>query len=105
MANCEEFTIVIQNRTGIEIKATKFEYDDGTRSKIENMFLGGSVRIDDGDEKEYKRNLQGIGGESTKFTVTYQHRSGSNNWSANHVARTGTFTCGDGESKTIVLTD
>ncbi len=72
--------------------------------KTENMFFGGGDRIDDNDEKDYTRNLQGIGGELTKFTVTYQHRIG-NNWSGNHVETTGLFRCQDTEDKTIVLTD
>jgi hypothetical protein len=105
MAKAENFTIVIQNKTGVEVRASKFEYRDGTKSKTENIFFGGSDRIDEGAEKEYTRNLQGIGEESTEFTVTYQLRSGKSNWSANHVKTTDTFTCKDNGSYTVVLTD
>ena len=104
MANAEEFTIILQNRTGVEIKATKFEYMDGTRSKNENIFFGGSDRIDNNGERTYTRNLQGIGGENTSFTVTYQHRVG-NNWSGNHVARSDTFQAEDKGEMTVVLSD
>ena len=105
MANCENFTIFIRNDTGVEIRATKFEYTDGSRSKNENIFFGGSDTLDPGETKDYTRNLQGIGGENTRFTVTYQHRSGNNNWGTNRVETTDEFECGDNRSRTIVLTN
>jgi hypothetical protein len=106
MADCEDFLIVIRNETGVEVRVTKFEYRDENRSKVENIFgVDGSDRIDAGDSRNYERNLGGIGGENTEFTVTYQHRLGNNNWSANHVETTDTFECEDGERKTINLTD
>jgi hypothetical protein len=105
MTSAGNFTITIQNDTGVEVRASKFEYRDGTRSKTENIFFGGSDRIDAGGHKDYTRNLQGIGNESTEFTVTYQKRSGTNNWSANLIATTDTFVCQDNEGKTVVLAD
>jgi hypothetical protein len=105
MANAEDFTIVIQNKTGVEVRTTKFEFRDGDKSRTEHLWPSGSTRIDNGGEKDYKRNLQGVGEESTEFTVTYQHRSGKSNWSANHVMTTDTFTCKDNGSYTVVLTD
>jgi hypothetical protein len=106
MTTAGDFKIVIQNNTGVEVRASKFEYRDGTKSKTENIFGPlGSTTIKDGAHKDYTRNLQGIGNESTEFTVTYQKRSGTNNWSANHVKTTDTFTCQDNESYTVVLTD
>ena len=105
MTTAGNFKIVIQNNTGVEVKASKFEYRDGSKSKTENIFFGGSDNIDAGANKDYTRNLQGIGNESTEFTVTYQKRSGTNNWSANHVKTTDTFTCQDNDSYTVVLTD
>jgi hypothetical protein len=105
MANCEDFTITIQNRTGVEIRTTKLEYRDGTETHTEHAFgVDGSDRIDNGRDNKYKRNLQGIGEESTELTVTYQLRSG-NDWSANHVVTTDTFTCRDNGSKTITIND
>ncbi len=107
MTTAGDFKIVIQNDTGDEVKASKFEYRDGTKSKTENIFgpLGSTTIILPCARKDYTRNLQGIGNESTEFTVTYQKRSGTNNWSANHVKTTDTFTCQDNESYTVVLTD
>jgi hypothetical protein len=104
MADCEDFLIVIRNETGVEVRVTKFEYTDGTRSKVENLFSFGSDQIDDGGSRDYRRNLGGIGGENTEFTVTYQHRLGDNNWSANRVETTDTFQCNDNARKTINLT-
>ncbi|GAA4975958.1 hypothetical protein [Actinoplanes utahensis] len=104
MTSAGEFEIIIQNKTGVEIKATKFEYMDGSRSKNENIFFGGNDRIGNNEERRYTRTLQGVGGEMTSFTVTYQHRVG-NNWSGNHVAQTDRFECNDREQKVVVLTD
>ena len=106
MTTAGDFKIIIQNDTGDEVRASKFEYRDGTKSKTENIFGPlGSTTINAGAHKDYTRNLQGIGNESTEFTVTYQKRSGTNNWSGNHVKTTATFTCQDNESYTVVLTD
>lgn len=102
MTTAGDVRIVLQNRTGVEIKATKFEYRDGTRSKTENIFFGGSDTLDAGEDKDYTRNLEGIGRESTEFTVTYQRRIG-NNWSANNVETTPTFTCDDNEVVFVVI--
>jgi hypothetical protein len=49
--------------------------------------------------------LGGIGNENTTFTVTYQHRSGSNNWGPNRVHTTGTVHCDDNDRISITLTD
>jgi hypothetical protein len=106
MANCEDVTIVIRNETGVEIRATKFEYMDGSRSKTENIFFGGSDTFDPGEDRDYgPRNLEGIGNENTTFTVTYQHRSGSNNWGTNRVHTTGNVHCDDNDRITVTLTD
>jgi hypothetical protein len=105
MTSAGNVTIVIQNDTGVEVKASKFEYRDGTKSKTENIFFGGSDSIDAGSKKEYTRHLEGTGEQSTEFTVTYQKRSGTNNWSANHAATTDTFTCQDNHTYTVFLTD
>jgi len=105
MASAGNFTVTIQNDTGVEVRASKFEYRDGTKSKTENIFFAGSDRIDAGGHKDYTRTLQGIGNEETEFTVTYQKRSGKNNWSANHIATTDTFVCQDNEGQTVRLTN
>jgi hypothetical protein len=103
MTTCGDHRIIIQNRTGVEIKVTKFEYMDGNRSKTENMFFGGSDTIDDGDQEDYTRNFEGIGNQDTTFTLTYQHRTG-NNWTGNRVHRTDAH-CDDDETTVITVTD
>jgi hypothetical protein len=105
MALAQRFHITIENRTGTEVKATKFEYMKGNRSATENIFgVDGSDTIPAGGERGYTRNLQGIEGQSTRFTVTYQPRKGDK-WGANETEETGSFTCQDDGSKTVTLTE
>ena len=83
-ADCQKFEVKILNRTGVEIKATKFEYTvPGGGPKTENIFFGGSDTIKDGETKTYTRNSARNRGRvyhSSRFT--YQKRSGSN-WGPN----------------------
>jgi len=103
MALAQRFHITIENRTGTEVKVTKFEYMKGNRSATENMLSLGSDTIPSGGERGYTRNLQGIEGQCTRFTVTYQPRKGDK-WGANETEETGEFTCQDDGSKTVTLT-
>jgi len=103
-ADCGNFKVKILNRTGVEIKVTKFEYTvPGGPPETENMFPGGSVTIDDGETKTYTRNLQEIGNRSTTFTFTYQKRVGSN-WGPNLVHTGNRFTCQDNEERLSIIT-
>ena len=105
MATCEDFTITLQNSATDEIKATKFEYQDGSTWKTENMFgIDGFKKIEKDHHIDFKRNLQGIGGESTCFRVTYKHHVGGTTWSADKVATSTRFTAIDNGSKTVTLT-
>lgn len=105
MATCEDVTIFITNSTGVEVKATRFQYTDEGRSRDENIFSFGSDTFDPGETKDYgPRNFGKIGNENTEFTVTYQHRSG-NSWGPNLVETTGTFNCDDNDDFHITLTD
>ena len=104
MANCSNFTIKILNRTGVEIKATKFEYTNpGGGPKTENIFVGGFDTIDDGETKDYTRTLESIGNESTRFVVTYQRRIGSH-WGPNEVHEGNRFRCQDNEERLTIIT-
>jgi hypothetical protein len=106
MANCENFTITLKNSTHGEIKATKFEYKDGSKWKTENMFgIDGFKKIEQDHSIPFTRNLQGIGGESTQFRVTYKHHIGGTTWSTDKVETTETFTAYDNGSKTVTLTE
>jgi len=107
MTTCKDFTILLHNRAGVEIRATKLEYLDENKSKNENIFgLDGSDSFNVDEKKEYTRNLQGIEDESTTFTVTYQHRlTSGNNWSGNHTASKSLNNCVEGGSIHIDLTD
>jgi hypothetical protein len=100
-ANCESVHIVLLNNDvgGKEIKATKFEYMDGSKWKTENLFgLDGHHKIASTDPASFDRNLQGIGGERTQFRVTYRLESwlaDGPRWSDEIVETTDMFTCED----------
>jgi hypothetical protein len=104
MATCEDFKIQILNRTGVEIRATRFQYTDRDgRTQTENIFSGGSDTFDPDETKEYTRNLQGIGNEFTTFTVTFQRRLGSG-WGPNDVHEGNRFKCEDNEERLTIIT-
>ena len=105
MANCQDFTITLKNSTDAEIKATKFEYLDGSNWKVENLYgLDGSDKIEKDHSKVYKRDLGGIGDEDTCFRVTYQHHIGGLTWSVDKIETTSTFKCHDNGKITVILT-
>jgi hypothetical protein len=105
MALAQRVRITIANRTGTEVKVTKFEYLKGDRSANENLLgVDGFDTIPDGSGRTYTRNLQGIEGQRTRFTVTYEPRQGDK-WGANHTEETDEFTCRDDTSKTVTLTE
>ena len=54
MTTAGNFTITIQNDTGVEVKALKFQYRDGTKTQTENLFFGGSDRINAGKKKNIR---------------------------------------------------
>lgn len=105
MAKCENFKIILKNSTDGEIKATKFEYKDGSKWKTEKMFgIDGIQKIEKDHAVKFTRNLGGIGDENTCFRVTYKHRFGGTVWGDKIVERTGMFTAHDNGSKTVTLT-
>jgi hypothetical protein len=105
MANCQDFTIKLQNSTHGEIRTTKFEYKDGSKWKTENMFgLDGYQKIEKDHYVEFKRDLEGVGGETTQFKVTYKHHIGGTVWSTEKYAYSDTFTAIDNGRKTVVMT-
>lgn len=105
MANCQDFTVTLKNDTDGQIKATKFEYKDGSKWKTENLFgIDGHQKIDENRSVNFKRNLQGIGDESTQFKVTYQNHLGGTKWSDDHIETTEVFTAHDNGNKTVTLT-
>ena len=105
MANCEDFRITLINNTHGEIKVTKFEYKDGSNWKTENMLgLDGLQKIEKDHGFTWTRDLEGIGGESTQFRVTYRHHVGGFKWGDEISAVTGAFTALDNGSRTVTLT-
>jgi hypothetical protein len=105
MATCDDFTITLKNSTDAEIKVTKVEYEDGSDFKTENCLgVDGLEKIEKDHSKSFKRNLQGIGGESTCLRVTYQHHIGGTTWGSKLVETTAPFTAHDNGFKTVTLT-
>ena len=103
-ADCQKFGVRILNRTGVEIKATRFQYTvPGGGPQTESIFFGGGDRIKDGETKTYTRNLQKIGDEFTQFSFTYQKRSGSN-WGPNLVHTGNRFQCHDNGERLSIIT-
>lgn len=109
-ANCQDFTIWIKNETPtIEIKVTKFEYKDGSNWKTENLFgVDGYERLDTYQSSDFKRNLQGIGSESTQFRVTYKLDDGYTTygfkkWGDDKIQTISAFTCHDNGTRTVRL--
>jgi len=104
MATASNFSITIHNSTADEVKATKFEYKDGSNWKTENMFgVGGNQKIEKDHGVVFNRNLQGVGGESTQFRVTYEHHVGGSVWGSPKIETTSSFVCNDNGSKTVTL--
>lgn len=104
MANCQDFTVTLQNSTDGEIKVTKFEYKDGSKFKTENLLgIDGHQKIEKDHSVSFKRNLQGIGNESTQFQVTYKHHIGGIKWGNENVQTTEVFTAQDNGNKTVIL--
>ena len=104
MANCENFTITLQNSADGEIKVTKFEYKDGSGFKTEHMFgIDGHQKIEKDHSVSFTRNLEGIGDEGTQFKVTYNHHIGGTKWGADNIQTTETFTAHDNGSRTVTL--
>lgn len=104
MAKCEDFRIILKNHADGEVKATKFEYKDGSKWKTENMFgLDGIQKIEKDHQVSFTRNLGGIGDESTKFRVTYKHHIGGTRWGSKLCEITSAFVAHDNGSKTVTL--
>lgn len=105
MTTCGNFTIIVKNSTDAEIKVTKVEYQDGSTFKTENCLgIDGVEKIEKDHAKSFKRNLQGIGNESTRLRVTYQHHIGGTTWGEKLVAATDQFLAEDNECRTVTLT-
>lgn len=105
MANCQDFHITLHNSTDGEIKVTKFEYRDGTNFKTENMFgVDGHQKIEKDHGVVFKRNLEGIGDETTVFRVTFKHHVGGTLWGDDNVQTTDSFVAHDNGSRTVTLT-
>ena len=106
MANCQNFKITIDNSCDGEIKATKFEYKDGSTWKTENMFgIDGHQKIEKDHAVRFTRNLGGIGDETTTFRVTYKHHVGGTVWGDDICKTTESFVAHDNGSKTVTLTE
>ena len=105
MATASNFRVTVHNSINDEVKATKFEYKDGSTWRTEAMFgLDGHQKIEKGHGIVFTRDLEGVGGEETQFRVTYQHHAGGTVWGSDKSAVTEPFTCNDNGGRTVTLT-
>ena len=105
MATASDFSIVIHNGTDAEVKVTKFEYKDGSNWKTGNILgVEGHQTIEKDRGVVFKRDLGGIGDESTQFRLTYQHHVGGTLWGTPICTTTSSFVCHDNGRKTVTLT-
>ena len=99
-ATCSRVEITLHNGSADQIKVTKFEYEDAGVWKTDGMFGSeGYQKLDAGMRLTWTRNLEGVGGESTKFKATYQHHIGGAKWGTDKVVTIGPFTCVDTTTK------
>ncbi len=103
-ANCQDFNFTIKNATSDEIKVKKIEYlDQGTWRTEHALGIDGYKKLEPGKAETFNRNLERIGGEATRFRITYAHHNGGSQWEDDIVFESSSFTCNDKGSTTITL--
>jgi hypothetical protein len=104
-ATCEDFRLSIKNSTADEIKVKRIQYRDGGDWLTENALgADGFKKIEPGHVEPFTRNFQRVGGETTRFRITYAHHHGGSEWDDDLVVESSSFTCTDNGSKTVTLT-
>lgn len=105
---CKNVNITMSNSTSAEIKLTKLEYKDFDKNKwnTENVFgVDGVQKLEPGVSMKTTRDLQNVGNDPTQLRVTYQHHMGGTKWGDKLTATGAQFTCSDGTSNTLMLSN
>ena len=101
--NCSNVDVRIKNSTPDEIKVKRFEYSDGGTWRTETGMFGvdGFQKLMPNQSVPFTRDLEHVGGSSTRIKVTYVHHIGGSKWGADRTFTTGSFTCIDGTSRLV----
>ncbi len=105
--NCKDVKITIHNSTPDEVKLKSFDYYDYDKNewRHETLFPGdGFQKLESSKGLVWTRDLEHVGGDKTKFKVTYSHHIGGTKWGSDMVATTDSFTCTENLPKTVFIT-
>jgi hypothetical protein len=104
---CSNVDVTIKNSTSDEIKVKRFEYLDGSTWRTETGMFGvdGFQKLMPNKSVPFERDLERVGGESTRIRVTYAHHIGGSKWGSDRTFYTSTFTCIDGMSRFVDIND
>jgi hypothetical protein len=104
--NCKDVKITIHNGTADEVKLKSFDYYDydKNKSRHETLFpVDGIQKLEPSKGLTWTRDLESVGGDETKFKVTYAHHIGGTKWGSDLTATTDKFTCSENLTKTVTL--
>ena len=92
---CQDLEISFENNRSEDVKITKVEYYDYDANKWrnENTWLG--VRINPGDSKSRKRDLEHVRADDTKIKFEWKHKKASG-WSSINTRESSKFLCRNG---------
>ncbi len=99
---CKDFTVKFKNNATTTVKVTKVEYYDYDDNKWRSESLTSS-KINAGQTWNWKRNFEHIGGDKTKFRVTYKKQIGGTKWTDDQTKVSVELTCKDNGSKVVTL--
>ena len=99
---CKDVKINFKNSSKDVIKITKFEYYDYDKAKWRSESLGSS-KVNPGKTWTWKRSLEYVKNDKTKFKATYKEQIGGSKWSSSKTNSTGSFTCSSSMSKTLTF--
>jgi hypothetical protein len=100
---CDNVSIRIKNSTSDEVKVKKLEYADGATFRTETGIFGvdGFQKLMPNQSVPFTRDLEHVGGATTRIKVTYAHHIGGSKWGTDRTFETTSFTCIDGASKLV----
>jgi hypothetical protein len=93
---CKDVKITVKNSTGDAIKITKFEYEEKDKNKFRTeLLLGADGREFLNPNKFFTkvRDLAFVGGDLTRFRVTFQRKVGGTLFEKPTTFITPDFTC------------
>ena len=100
---CDNVRITIKNSTSDEIKVKRLEYADGATFFTETGIFGvdGFQKLNPNQSVPFTRDLEHVGGSTTRIRVTYAHHIGGSKWGPDRTFETSSFTCIDATSRLV----